>query len=111
MKLDGLAHLFQGLGFGVAEGDNPGQVRRPCAVPAVAGALDDDYVAGHCTLRMIPACLRDAAFGAGRQLLAEPARHGDPPWLDRVLVLPATPPDGGQVPTVILDQVDHLADL
>jgi hypothetical protein len=34
---------------------------------------------------------KDAAFGAGWQLLAELARHGHPAWLGRVLVLPVTP--------------------
>src|ERR1700733_403006 len=74
VKLDGLAHLFQGLSFGVAQGHDSGQVGRPSAVSAVAGALDDYCIASHCVLRVIPACLRMLrSVPAGKTLLGLPA--------------------------------------
>ena len=41
---DGFPHLLQGLVGSVTEGYASGQVRRPSAVTAVLGALDDDRV-------------------------------------------------------------------
>lgn len=51
MELDGLAHLREDVGFGVGQGDTSRQVRRPRAVPAVAGALQ---LSGHVAQLGVP---------------------------------------------------------
>ena len=53
---------------------------------------------------------KDAALGAGWQLLARLTCDGDSPWLDQVLLLPVTSPGRDEVPAISLDHLNYLAD-
>ncbi len=106
MQLDRLAHLRDGLGFGiVAERHTPGQVGTPRAVAAVAGALDNDGV-GSLLPPVQPCLLQDASFGTDRQVLAKLARHRHAAHFRRMLVLPMAADRGDEIPTTaaVLDK-------